>query len=38
MTVIAIIGFTTLVFFAGSSTYISLKQDSYEKDGLLKTV
>jgi hypothetical protein len=38
MAALALIGFATLMFFAGSSTYISLREESYNKDGLLKTI
>ncbi len=36
MTVIAILGFGILIFFTGASTYVSLKEESYEKDGLIQ--
>lgn len=36
MTVIAIIGFTILILFTGASSYVSLKEESYEKEGLIQ--
>lgn len=36
MTVIAILGFGILILFTGASSYVSLKEEYYQKEGLIQ--